>query len=78
MIPNTTNWPIGSIKIPGFYRKSLCHYVTKLEDLEYGSHYGFDDEVLYCRVVLSSTRANQLQIEFNTQASSQWDSFGVQ
>ncbi|KAJ9483365.1 hypothetical protein VN97_g10043 [Penicillium thymicola] len=32
----------------------------KLEDPEYGSHYGFDDE-----------------IEFDTQASSQWDSFGV-
>ncbi|KAJ5960840.1 cyclase [Penicillium vulpinum] len=52
------NWPIGSIKIPGFFRKSLCHNVTKLEDPVSGSHYGFDDEV-----------------EFNTQASSQWDSF---
>ncbi|KAJ5209388.1 cyclase [Penicillium cf. viridicatum] len=58
MIPNTTSWPIGSIKIPGFFRKSLCHNVMKLEDPASGSHYGFDDEV-----------------EFNTQASSQWDSF---
>lgn len=46
MIPNTTSWPIGSIKIPGFFRKSLCHNVIKLEDPESGSHYGFDDEVL--------------------------------
>ncbi|CAG8319033.1 unnamed protein product [Penicillium salamii] len=51
------NWPIGSIKIPGFFRKSLCHKVFKLEDPFSGDHYGFDDEV-----------------EFNTQASSQWDS----
>ncbi|KAJ5384092.1 hypothetical protein N7517_002003 [Penicillium concentricum] len=52
------NWPIGSIKFPGFFRKSLCHNVMKLEDPASGSHFGFDDEV-----------------EFNTQASSQWDSF---
>ncbi|KAJ6063341.1 uncharacterized protein N7446_007461 [Penicillium canescens] len=52
------NWPIGSIKIPGFFRKSLCHNVMKLEDPVSGCHFGFDDEV-----------------EFNTQASSQWDSF---
>ncbi|KAJ5550350.1 hypothetical protein N7461_005048 [Penicillium sp. DV-2018c] len=52
------NWPIGSIKIPAFFRKSLCHNVMKLEDPASGCHFGFDDE-----------------IEFNTQASSQWDSF---
>ncbi|CAG7950841.1 unnamed protein product [Penicillium nalgiovense] len=52
------NWPIGSIKFPGFFRKSFCHNVTKLEDPESSCHFGFDDEV-----------------EFNTQASSQWDSF---
>ncbi|KAJ5988116.1 cyclase [Penicillium waksmanii] len=51
------NWPIGSIKIPGFFRKSLTHKVMKLEDPSADLHYGFDDEV-----------------EFNTQASSQWDS----
>ncbi|KAJ5083893.1 cyclase [Penicillium alfredii] len=51
------NWPIGSIKMPNFFRKSLSHKVLKLEDHQAGLHYGFDDEV-----------------EFNTQASSQWDS----
>ncbi|KAB8076532.1 hypothetical protein BDV29DRAFT_189323 [Aspergillus leporis] len=50
------NWPIGSIKIPEFFRKSLCHRVLKLEDPT-GKVIGYDDEV-----------------EFNTQASSQWDS----
>lgn len=49
----------------------------KLEDPASSSHYGFDDEVLCLLVVLCSTRANQLQVEFNTQASSQWDSFGA-
>ncbi|KAJ5659951.1 cyclase [Penicillium longicatenatum] len=39
------NWPIGSIKIPGFFRKSLEHRVFKLEDKEANVHYGFDDEV---------------------------------
>ncbi|KAJ5668660.1 cyclase [Penicillium macrosclerotiorum] len=52
------NWPIGSIKIPKFFRKTLEHKVVKLEDPEANLHYGFDDEV-----------------EFNTQGSSQWDSF---
>ncbi|KAJ5742426.1 uncharacterized protein N7511_011445 [Penicillium nucicola] len=52
------NWPIGSIKVPGFFRKSLCHDFIKLEDPASGCHFGFDDEVA-----------------FNTQASSQWDSF---
>ncbi|KAJ5123741.1 hypothetical protein N7448_009838 [Penicillium atrosanguineum] len=51
------NWPIGSMKIPGYFRKSLNHTVMKLEDPKANLHYGFDDEV-----------------EFNTQASSQWDS----
>ncbi|KAJ5613341.1 hypothetical protein N7510_006535 [Penicillium lagena] len=51
------NWPIGSIKIPNFWRKSLSHRVMKLEDQQADLHFGFDDEV-----------------EFNTQASSQWDS----
>ncbi|KAJ5369721.1 uncharacterized protein N7496_005813 [Penicillium cataractarum] len=51
------NWPLGSIRNPNFFRKSLTHKVMKLEDGETDSHYGFDDEV-----------------EFNTQASSQWDS----
>ncbi|KAF7585498.1 hypothetical protein BBP40_010809, partial [Aspergillus hancockii] len=50
------NWPVGSIKIPGFFRKSLCHRVLELKDAT-GKVFGFDDEV-----------------EFNTQASSQWDS----
>ncbi|OQD82958.1 hypothetical protein PENANT_c019G11720 [Penicillium antarcticum] len=52
------SWPIGSIKIPRFFRKSLCHNIIKLEDPASGCHFGFDDEV-----------------GFNTQASSQWDSF---
>ncbi|CAG7982427.1 unnamed protein product [Penicillium olsonii] len=54
------NWPIGSIKIPGFFRKSLCHNVFEMKDMQSGDHYGFDDEV-----------------EFNTQASSQWDSLSM-
>ncbi|KAF3386332.1 hypothetical protein F1880_001662 [Penicillium rolfsii] len=51
------NWPLGSIKNPNFFRKSLSHSVMELRDAETGAHFGFDDEV-----------------EFNTQASSQWDS----
>ncbi|KAJ6017217.1 cyclase [Penicillium sp. IBT 35674x] len=39
------NWPIGSIRIPGFFRKSLEHRVFKLEDKRANLHYGFDDEV---------------------------------
>ncbi|CAI7614393.1 unnamed protein product [Penicillium pancosmium] len=39
------NWPIGSIKIPGFFRKSLKHKVMKMEDQSTDLHYGFDDEV---------------------------------
>ncbi|KAJ6008246.1 cyclase [Penicillium herquei] len=41
------NWPIGSIKIHDFFRKSLEHNVLKLEDKEVGLHYGFDDEVAF-------------------------------
>ncbi|KAJ5102529.1 hypothetical protein N7532_003058 [Penicillium argentinense] len=41
------NWPIGSIKMPGFFRKSLDHKVMKLEDHQSGLHYGFDDEVSF-------------------------------
>ncbi|KAJ5280723.1 cyclase [Penicillium angulare] len=51
------NWPLGSVKVPGHFRKGLTHKVFKLEDKQTDLHYGFDDEV-----------------EFNTQASSQWDS----
>ncbi|PLB44139.1 hypothetical protein P170DRAFT_280636 [Aspergillus steynii IBT 23096] len=50
------NWPIGSFKIPGFFRKALHHRVLT-HKTDTGEVFAFDDEV-----------------EFNTQASSQWDS----
>ncbi|KAJ5777600.1 hypothetical protein N7520_000846 [Penicillium odoratum] len=43
-IPVSLNWPVGSIKIPGFFRKTLQHKVIKLEDEKTNLHYGFDDE----------------------------------
>lgn len=79
MVTDCFSWPIGSIKIPSFFRKSLCHNVMKLEDPASGCHFGFDDEVElngtpFSRHLLWLT---DFQVEFNTQASSQWDSFGT-
>ncbi|KAL4895002.1 hypothetical protein BDV59DRAFT_200260 [Aspergillus ambiguus] len=39
------NWPIGSVKYPGFFRKSLDRQVMKLEDPQTGKIFAFDDEV---------------------------------
>ncbi|KAF9891865.1 hypothetical protein FE257_003350 [Aspergillus nanangensis] len=39
------NWPLGSIKIPGFFRKSLERQVMKLEDPQSGKIFAFDDEI---------------------------------
>ncbi|KAJ5585588.1 cyclase [Penicillium hispanicum] len=39
------NWPMESIKIPGFFRKILSHRVLELEDPAIHLHYGFDDEI---------------------------------
>ncbi|KAL5360475.1 hypothetical protein BJX96DRAFT_165190 [Aspergillus floccosus] len=39
------NWPIGSVKIPGFFRKSLDRQVMKMDDPRTGKIFAFDDEV---------------------------------
>ncbi|KAB8233867.1 cyclase family protein [Aspergillus alliaceus] len=38
------NWPLGGIKIQGFFRKRLAHSVKKLDDPA-GKTFAFDDEV---------------------------------
>ena len=49
--------------------------MLKLEDEEVGLHYGFDDEVGILMLVSElMSKISQLQVAFNTQASSQWDS----
>lgn len=73
----TPSWPIGGLNYGGSFRKGLNHRVISLNHGTEESQSTLDDEVDCCARLHYLVVLKHIQVEFNTQCSSQWDSLCI-